>query len=250
MAASPSEIGHNRPPGMIDAAEGISAAVRSWMEDHPVVDSGETAKEAKLQIDRAKLCLLDMEAERERKVKPLNAQVREINDSYKPAKTILGAIVLEINRRITDFLAKEEAKRIKIAQEARKKAEEAERLAREAEQRERDAIDDAKVGAIVDVASQSAEADAAFAEYQRSARQADVAERDSRVKIGGGFTRALSLRNKETLVITNAISAINTICKLGIPSDLEAAILKSARAYRSVYGELPPGIESKIERSV
>jgi len=125
------DIGHNLPPDMIDTASEVYEAVGSWLEDHPVVDSEETAREAKLQLDRAKLCVADMEAERERQVKPLNAQVREINDSYKPAKTILGAVINEISRRITSYMAKEEAKRIKAAEEARRAAEAAERQARE-----------------------------------------------------------------------------------------------------------------------
>ena len=240
------DIGHNLPPGMIDTADEVSAAVREWLEDHPIFDSEESAREAKLQLDRAKRCVADMEAERERQVKPLNAQVKEINDSYKPAKTILGAIINEISRRLTSFLAKEEAKRIKAAEEARRAAEVAEREAREAEEREKQAILDADAGVVLDVPGATAEANEKFAEYQKAARQAGVAERDAKVRIGGGLTRALSLRNKETLVITDAGNAIKAI---GMTPDLEAAILKGARAYRTIHGELPMGIISRIERS-
>jgi len=241
------DIGHNLPPGMIDTADEVSAAVREWLEDHPIFDSEESAREAKLQLDRAKRCVADMEAERERQVKPLNAQVKEINDSYKPAKTILGAIINEISRRITSYIAKEEAKRIKAAEEARRVAEAAERAAREAEAVEKQAIDDASVGVITDVVGATAEADEKFKEYQKASRRADVAEKDSRVKLGGGIGRALSLRDKEILVVVNAVSAVGVI---GMTPDIEAAILKGARAYRYIHGELPDGIEYKIERSV
>jgi hypothetical protein len=241
------DLGHNLPPGMADTATDVAATIREWMTEHPVVDSEEAAREAKLQLDRAKLCAADMEAERKAKVTPLNNQVKEINDSYKPAQTILGAIINEINRRITAFLAKEEAKRIKAAEEARRAAEAAERAAREAEEREKQAVQDSDDGVVVDVAGAAAEADEKFEEYQKAARQAGLAERDSKVRIGGGFTRSLTLRNKETLIVTDAVTAINAI---GMTLDLEAAILKGARAYRTIHGELPDGIESKTERSV
>lgn len=243
---SRSDIGHNQPPSMIDTAGSVTSDLNKWMADHPVIQNEGEAREAKILVDRAKLCVKDLEAEREAQVKPLNLQVASINDSYRPARGLLQKVQQEIVRRVTDYLAKEEAKRIKIAEEARKKAEAAEQAAREAEQRERDAIADTEVGAVVSVSEAISEADEAFAEYQRQQRAASLAERESKVKIGGGFTRSMSLRNKETLTVTNAISAINAI---GMTPDLEAAILKGARAYRSIHGELPDGIESKIERS-
>lgn len=239
-------IGHNRPPSQIDTAGEITSSINSWLKDHPVIQTEEMAREAKVLIDRGKLGVKDLEDEREQKVKPLNLQVQEINKVYRPVKDLLQKVTYEATRRITDFLAREEAKRIKAAEEARKKAEEAERIAREAEQRERDTIADAEVGAVVDVAASVSAADEAFAAYQRQQRAANLAERETKVKIGGGFTRALSLRNKETLTVTDAISAISAI---GLTPDIEAAILKGARAYRTLHQELPPGIHSTTERA-
>lgn len=236
----------NNPPDMTVTAAEVAASLNEWLKDHPVIDSREMAGEAKVMIDRGKLCLKDLEDERDKKVRPLNRQVQEINGYYRSARDLTQKVLNELTRRITDFIAKEEAKRIREAEEARKKAEEAERAAREAEQQERDTLADAEVGAIVDVAASVSAADEAFAEYQRQQRAANLAEREAKVKIGGGFTRAMSLRTKEILHVTDAISAIDAI---GLTPDIEAAILKGARAYRSIHGELPPGIGTKTERT-
>lgn len=238
--------GHNNPPSMIDTAGEVTASLNNWLTDHPVVENEDHARDAKVLLDRAKLCVKDMEAEREGKVKPLNLQVAAINDTYRQPRGLLQKVQQELLRRVTSFIAKEEVKRIKAAEEARKKAAEAERLAREAEQRERDALADAEVGAVSDVAEAISEADEAFAEFQRQQRAASLADREAKVKVSGGFTRSLTLRNKETLVVKDAIIAINAI---GLTPDIEAAILKGARAYRTLHQELPPGIDSKTERA-
>lgn len=236
----------NNPPDMTVTLSEVVASLSDWMADHPIISTENEARDAKVLIDRAKLGLKDLDDERDRKVRPLNNQVAEINAHYRPARTLTEKVLNEALRRVTDFIAREEAKRIRIAEEARKAAEAAEKAAREAEQRERDALADAKDGAVVHVADASAEADAAFAEYQRAERQAALADRDAKVKIGGGFTRSLSLKNKETLVVRDAISAIKAI---GSTPDIEAAIIKCARSFRSLHGELPNGVESIMERS-
>jgi hypothetical protein len=236
----------NNPPDMTVTLGEVVSSLNNWMADHPVISTEDEARDAKVLIDRAKLGIKDLEDERDRKVRPLNNQVAEINAYYRPAKTLAEKVLNEIRRRITDFIAKEEAKRIKIAEEARKAAEDAEQRAREAELREREALDDAKHGAEVDVAAAAREADEGFADFQRANRDANRAEREAKVRIGGGFTRSLSLRSKETLVVKDAISAINAI---GVTPDIEAAIIKGARAFRSMHGELPNGVESIMERS-
>src|SRR5678815_1600711 len=97
------DIGHNRPPGMIDVAGEITASLGKWMEGHPVIQGEDEAREAKILIDRAKLCFKDLEAERERKVKPLNLEVAEINDSYRPARGLLQKVQYELVHRITNY---------------------------------------------------------------------------------------------------------------------------------------------------
>jgi hypothetical protein len=240
------EAGHNNPPGMIDTAGETASSINSWLTDHPVIETEEMAREAKVMIDRGKLGLRDLDDERAAKVAPLNLQVQSINDLYRKPKELLRKITDEALRRVTDFLAKEEAKRIKLAEEARRAAEEVERSARLAEAAEREAIDDAGQGAIVDIAATSAAADRSFDQYRKADKAAAIAEREAKVKIGGGFTRSLSLKNRETLRVVEAISAINAI---GLTPDIEAAILKGARAFRAMTGSLPSGIESKTERS-
>lgn len=238
-------IGHNQPD-MTERVAEVTSDINRWLTDHPVIETEEMAREAKLMADRGKLGAKDLDDERVTKVAPLNMEVQKINDLYRKPRDILKKVTDEVLRRLTDFLAKEEAKRIKAAEEARRKAEEAERIAREAEHRERDAIADTEVGAIVDVAEAVSTADEAFAEYQKQQRAANLAEREAKVKVGGGFTRSLSLRNKETLTVVDAVSAINAI---GLTPDIETAILKGARAYRTIHQELPPGINSKTERT-
>lgn len=240
------EVGHNQPPSMIDTAGEVTTSLNDWMKDHPVVETEEMAREAKLLIDRAKLCVKDLEDERTGKVKPLNLQVDEINASYRPPRGILQKVQEELTRRVTDYLCKVEAIKIKEAEEARQRADKAEREAREAEHREREAADDARHGAEVDVALTVKAADEAFADFKRADREAARAEREAKVRIGGGFTRSLSLRNKETLSVVHACDAITAI---GITPDIEAAIIKGARAFRTMHGKLPSGVESKTERS-
>lgn len=241
-----SDIGHNLPPDMIDTLSEVVASLDKWMADHPVIATEDEARDAKVLIDRAKLGIKDLEDERDRKVRPLNNQVAEINTHYRPARNLTQKVLDELTRRITDFLAKEEAKRIKIAEEARKAAEEAERIARDAEAREAEAKDDARHGAEVDIALAARDADAAYSAYRKADRDAARANKETAVRVGGGFTRSLSLKTKETLVLSDAISAIKAI---GVTPDIEAAILKGARAYRSLRQELPPGIDIKTERS-
>lgn len=240
-------IGHNNPPSMIDAAKEAAAAVALWLVDHPVIESEEKAREAKVHIDRLKLNTKDLEDERKVAIEPLNIKIKATNDLYRPSKDAITNVLQEISRRVTDFIAKEEARRIKAAEEARQKAAEAERIAREAEQREHDAASEADSGVLVDVAAVKQSADEAFSSYQRAERQAAIADRDTKVRIGGGFSRAVSLREKETLSVLDACAAINAI---GMTEDIEAAIVRAARTYRRLHGELPPGIESRKERTL
>jgi hemerythrin len=242
--------GHNNPPGMIETIGEVTTSLNDWLTDHPVVEDENMARDAKVLLDRGRLGLKDLEDERTRKVRPLNEQVEEINASYRPSRSLLQKVLDELLRRANDFLAKEEAKRIKIAEEDRQRAELARSAALEAEQREQDIIDDAKAGAIVDVLGASEDADRLYAEYRLADRGAARSDKEIKVRIGGGIGRPLSLRNKETLTIMDACSAITAMSVDGRNADvIDAAILKTAKLYRSVHGRLPPGIESKTERA-
>lgn len=248
-------IGDNNPPGPIAMAETIMQMLSDWMKDHPVIETEDDARAAKPLIDRAKAAMDELEAERDGKVRPLNEQVAEINAEYKaihntdPKKPgTFNKVFNELKTRVADFLRKEEQKRLAAAAEARRLQEKAERQAREAEEREREALHGASLGEVdVDVAAVTKQADEAFSTFERQSRFADRAERDTKVKIGGGFASAVGLRTAETLQVDDALKAIVVI---GITDRIREAILTEARAYRKANGRLPDGVSATTERKL
>lgn len=248
-------MGGNNPPDPIEMAENIMQLLSDWMKEHPVIQTEEDAREAKPLIDRAKAAMDELETERDRKVRPYNEEVAKINAEYKavhntdPKKPgTFNKIFNELKLRVAEYLRKEEQKRLAAAAEARRIQEEAERQAREAEAREREALENASAGEIgVDVAAVTQEADKAFETFERQSRFADRVERDTKVKIGGGFDSAVSLRNSETLKVDDALKAIVVI---GITERIREAILTEARAYRKANGRLPEGVSATTERKL
>ena len=163
----------------------------------------------------------------------------------------MRGVLDEIQKRLTAFILHEEEIRLKAAAEARSKAEEAERLAREAEARELDLLASAAQGEVgLDVANATQEADSKFADFEKASRQAVIAERDSKVKIGGGFRRALSLKTFAEPYVPDYAAAILALQEMGLTDDIRAAIVKSARAYRKLNGRWPRGIHISTERKV
>ena len=247
--------GANFPPNPIAYAGETMAALSAWMADHPVIQSEEDARAAKLLVDRAKAALDDMEDERDAKVRPLNEVVAKINAEYKELHNAdakkpgtYDKIFSELKARIAKFLQAEEDKRIAAANEARKKAEEAERAAREAEAKETEALANAAVGEVgVDVAQVTQEADKAFKDFERASRFAAVTERDTTVKIGGGFTRALGMRTRKVLVLNDVAAAVAAI---GLTEKIREAVLSSARDFRALRGVLPAGVSETEERTL
>jgi hypothetical protein len=241
-------IGHNNPPSPIEIATSTTAELSRWMADHPAVQSEDHAGAGKVLVDRAKASLDEMEAERDGLVRPLNEQVKAINDRYRPARTSLEKLADELKRRLSTYARALEIERVRRAEEARKAVEEAERAAREAEQREREAIDDADQGVCdIDLGVATREADAAFAAFRKADHVAARAERDSRIRITGGFNRAMGLRDRETLTVTDWQAAIT---ELGLTDLIRDAILTSARAYRKNFRELPEGVVATYDRSL
>lgn len=248
-------IGGNNPPGPIEMAESIMQTLSAWMADHPVIQTEEDARAAKPLIDRAKAAMDELEAERDGKVRPYNEEVAKINTEYKavhntdPKKPgTFNKVFNELKSRVADYLRAEEQKRLAAAAAARRIQEEAERQAREAEAREREALDNAAAGEVgVDVAAVTQEADAAFSTFERQSRFADRAERDTKVKIGGGFASAVSLRTAETLQVDDALKAIVV---MGTTDRIREAILTEARAYRKANGRLPDGVSASTERKL
>ena len=241
------EIGANNPPSAIKMARDQWKAINVFLTDHPAIVGEDDARQAKLFLDRGKAAIADLEAARKAKADPLYTAWNAVNDAFRPAKTALDKIVALVAERLTVFIKAEEARRLAEAAEARRLAEEAERIAREAEAREKEAMENASVGEIVDVGAATEEADAAFDAFKRANRQAAIAEIDSHVKIGGGFTRAAGLRKKTTLVLDDATKAI---AALGVTDDIRDGILKSARAYKALHKKLPDGVSETEERTL
>lgn len=254
-AENPRAVAGGNFPPIGTFAGATMADLSSWMADHPVVQSHDDAKAAKLLIDRAKAALDEMESERDAKVRPLNAQVQAINSAYKALHNedakkpgTFDKVFAELKTRLAAFLRAEEDKREAEAEAARKAKAEAERIAREAEQREREAVENASVGELgIDIAGATTAADEAFAAYQKASRFATVAARDAHVKIGGGIGNAVSLRTVETLHLDSPIAAIMDI---GVTENIRAAILTEARAYRKLHGKLPDGVSATEERKL
>lgn len=248
-------IGGNQPPSLLDFARETMADLSRYMSECPVIENEDHARQAKLLLDRYKNCAGDIEAERDRLVRPLNAQLEEINSRYKAVHNkdakkpgLLDKVANELKSRLATFLQAEEDRRLAKAEAARRAAEEAERIAREAEAKERQAIENAKAGELgVDVTQVVVEADSAFADFKLANREAALAEREAHVKVGGGFGRAAALRDKETLILDDPFAAISA---MGVNEKLETAILSAARDYRSKQGSLPAGVSAKTERTL
>lgn len=251
-------IGHNQPPGAIELAGPAIEVLRAFLADNPVIGNEDEARKAKAILDRTIAALKGIDDERKSKVDPLNAQVKEVNTSYHKwhnagiKSGIWDKLLAELRSRMTAFARAEEVRRIAAAEAARKAAEEAERKAREAEVREREAAEDAALGVCTDIAAATQEADDAFAQFKRASREAQRAERDSHVRIGGGFGRVSTLRNKEILTVTAWKAAIEEMAddEGRIPGNIADAILIAARAHRKAFDRLPAGISQSFDRSL
>jgi hypothetical protein len=135
---------------------------------------------------------------------------------------------------------------------ARQAAADAEMEARRAEKAEREAKQNATLGEITDVAAAILDADDAFEQYAKADRAAQIAESQTHVRLPsqlGG--KALSLREKELLIVTDMVAAVSTFVTEDIGTHhLHGAILTAARLYRKVKDKLPPGVKAEITRSI
>jgi hypothetical protein len=229
----------NNPPSALEFCEEATKSLAEFLENTPVIQTEDDARAGKLLVDRAVATIADAEAERDKLVRPLNEQVKTINDTFRGPREVLKAVCATLSERLLDFIQAEKAKREAEAEAKRLALQEAERVAREAEARESAARESASDGEVVDIASAQVAADATFKRYEQAAREAARAEKDTRVKIGGGFRKALSTRTKEVLTLQNWQAAID---EMGLSESLIEAILKEARAYRKASGHLPAGI--------
>jgi len=241
-------IGGNLPPSAIDFAKESTTAVSDWMKDRPVIETDDDARAAKVLVDRAKSSLESMETERDAQVRPLNEQVKAINDRYRSPRTLLEKVRNALVDRLTAYARRLEQERLRKAEEARRAAEAAAQAALKAERREQEAREEAKLGVCdVDIGEVAAETDQAVAALGRAARAVQLAERETKVRIGGGFGRVATLRDKEILTVTDWRAAI---AEIGLTDRIAEAILTEARAFRNSMGELPSGISQTFERSL
>lgn len=232
-------IGHNQG-SMIQSASDVVEQINQWLMDNPVVETEVQARVAKVQIDRAKLCLKDLKDERDIKLKPLTEQVSSIRMDYQGPTRLLDTTLSAVESRLTDFLRAERQRREEEARKAFEAAEEAKFKALEAERLEREAQENAAAGELgVDIVDVTKAADDAFEEAVAAERMAIRAQRDTHVKVGGGFSRAIGLRNKETLIVEDHVAAL---AQIGLTEGIKEAILTGARAYRKLHGHLPQGI--------
>lgn len=242
------EIGHNRPPGTIEFSHETVRALDAWMAEHPVIQSEEEAREAKLLHDRAFNADKDMDAERAAQVKPLNDQVKQINEQYREPRSRLQTAISLLLARIDGFRQAEEARRHAEAEEKRRAAEEAQRIADAASQRALETRENADAGEIgLSVIAAEVEAEQARKAAITALRVSARADKEVPVRIGGGFRRALAARTQETLIVDDAHAAIDSI---GVTDKIKEAILSSARDYRKQFGELPDGVNAETERAI
>lgn len=241
-------VGHNNPPSAIDDAVTCSRSLSAYLSDHPVIQTEDEARQAKLFLDRGTTTLSELDAAEKKETAPLYKTWKDAIAKYKPANEHLTRVIAQVKARLTAFARAEEDRLIAAAEAARKIAEEAERKAREAERAEAEAKENASLGEVgVDVGTAIEVADTTFDQFQRANRVAELAERDAHVRIGGGFGRVSTLRTKETLILEDATKALAAI---GITDKIREAILSGARDYRKLKGQLPDGVQATTERVI
>ena len=252
-------MGHNQPPSIIDRAKEAMNELSLWLKSHPVITNPEEAKEAGGWQQRTMITLKEARSERDTQTSPLNAALKKIRDAYdlvreKSGSNRGGALQVaydELKRRELDYIETERRRREAIAEAARQAAAEAERIAREAEAREREAIDDAKQGAEADVGGAIENANAAFKDFKKLDRAAQVAQRDANVRIPsvmGG--KSIAPKRLRRLLIADVNAASLALLAMGLDDETKAVLVKRAKLFEEAYGELPPGVTEDWERSL
>src|SRR5215475_12746743 len=133
----------------IGFAKSTMAALTDWMRGRTAIVDDYAARRAHELVDRANRSLATLEDERDSLVRPLNAEVKAINDRYREPRTGLEKARNVLKTHLTAFARREEEKRQQAAAEARRIAQEAAQAALEAKQRETEAlIDEAQHGVI------------------------------------------------------------------------------------------------------
>lgn len=254
-------IGANFPPveTAIDRAALPMEALRNFLNTNPVISTEEEARDGKKAHDDAAAALRSVEFERKGKVDPLNAEVKKINGEYHKlhnADKKTGTwdrILTDVRSRLTNYARELERQRYAAEERLRIEAEEAAEAARRAAEAEAEARDAAAAGVCdAGLAEAMEAADTTSQEALRKMWTARRAEKETKVRIAGGSANAMSLKDHETLHVTDWRAAIEEMSGDDgrIPQDIADAILKCARAHRKEFGGLPSGITKTFERSL
>ena len=262
-------IGGNQPPNYpeipdssptaIDRAKPIAEELGAFLSANPVLTTEDEARGAADVRGRFLLALKSVEDERDRQVRPLNDQLKAINTKYfalhNPGKKngLWDKQLACLWAKMTDYALALERQRYEAEAVARRREEEAEHLAREAADREMEAREAAAAGVCdVDLAGAIEDAQTTSQRALKARWGAMRAEKETKVRITGGPCNAVSLKDHETLHVTDWKAAIEEMSddSGNPPKDVADAILKCARAYRKVFEELPAGISVSYERSL
>lgn len=248
-------LGHNNPPtDAITLAADPMEAVRQFLKNIPVIATEDEIRDAKAAHDAAVAALKTVEAERKTKVAPLNAELKAINEEYHKWHSTSGKPgiwdrqVADLKSRMTKYAREEERKRHKAEEAARQAAVDAAEKARALADAEEQARDMAASGVCdVDLAGAIKASHEAGQEAIRADWTARRAEGETKVRIVGGSGKALSLKDREILTVTDWKAAIEAI---GLVDRIAATIIAEARAYREAMGDLPPGVTADFERGL
>ena len=243
----------NAPPAgsvAIEQAKDTTTEVSAFLKETPAVTSPEECRLGDNWIERVRINLQSMEDERVPLVAPLNKQLGEINERFRPVRQVLEKIQTELKRRVTVFKNKVEAERQAEAERIRLAAEEAERRAQEAAAAADDAIAAADVGVCEDAGAAIFEAHQTEREAGKLDRMASRAEHSVTYRnpsIAGG--KAMSMRTVQVINIVDPVAAVKAMCPNGIvPEKLATAIRQCATIFEDAYGVLPDGITRTSER--
>ena len=99
-----SVVGHNQPPDMTVSADETMKNLSNWMSEHPVIEDEDTAREAKVYIDRAKLCVKDLEDERDKKAHLLKKMNNELERPRELNRKLLETLLVENSALISKLL--------------------------------------------------------------------------------------------------------------------------------------------------
>jgi hypothetical protein len=188
---TPPGIGHNQGPGILElerAAELVANANR-WVTERPEITDADMAGTAQGFVDQLRAASKELETARRAEKKPLEDQVKAIDDKYRDPAALLKLALDKLLRLSSAWLAKEKARK---DEEARKVREEADRKRREAEEAAAKAAEEAKKKG-----GNALEAELAATRAQEEAEAArKLAEKKpERAQVKGDYSaRAMTLR--------------------------------------------------------